>query len=291
MQHHRRSLLIAVPVVGTLWTAVFPLMWSSSFLIDCAVSTTVFGNVLVVSTGCHEPPGHFNPPVGRYRHFPLHCNESLVGLDARETSLILRFARDFQGRVEADRVIFCHAHDLSRHLPGLIWDIIDRVTRTKYFWSHDYGNLVSRTIITTKFFTDRKGVLHTWTTNHPGWIAMHFLVEFLFAETSLARCHLTQPVWRTPCCSTFFVDPKLLMRRTPQEYETILDRIHWLARHPHSALWMRTIGSSSYPTNKLRRHVVVGEVLERAWGVIFTGRGDPELHATLDQLDRTHPDG
>jgi hypothetical protein len=33
----------------------------------------------------------------------------------------------------------------------------------------------------------------------------------------------------------------------------------------------------NYPARKLRRNVVVGEVLERSWGVIFTGRGDLEM--------------
>jgi hypothetical protein len=120
---------------------------------------------------------------------------------------------------------------------------------------------------------------------------MHLLVEFLFAGTSLDGCHITHPVWRTPCCSTFFLHPKALALRTPREYNIVLERIHALARDPYSELWRRTIGKSNYPRRKLVRHVVVGEVIERAWGVIFTGLGEPELHTTIDQLDLRHPDG
>jgi hypothetical protein len=232
----------------------------------------VFGNVWVVSMGCYEPPGVFNPPTDRYRHIALMCNRSTNHIDGYEAGLLLAFARDYRERVQADKIIFIQAHDRSWHYRVPIWTTIHHLTQTQFFWTHDFGILPGHAHLTTTFKIRSDSEVFCTTVGYRSWPSLYKLIQFLFANTSLASVSFNDTVWTTPCCATFFLSPNRLSTRESHEYDQILNHLHWLTTHPDSPIWTNSRPTSSHTDNKL-----VAEVLERSWALIFTGQGRPQL--------------
>jgi hypothetical protein len=259
------------------------------------VTSTLFGNILIVSTGCKEPPGEFNPPTDRYRWKRLLCDNVTNELDARETGQILRFARDYRGKITEDRIIFTHAHERSHYTLG-IWKHIERAIRTKYFWDHDYGNLVVQSLLSVRFVTSPNGEIWANKGGDSFWVNMTDIVDFLFANTSLDHIYLKEPEWKSACCSTFFLDPKNLLIRTAKEYDLILRRVQYLAVRPYCSFWKpRAACNSTFP--KLYgqglpwniHSYLLGQVFEQSWSIIFTGRGRHLFNMTFDKPDPWQP--
>jgi hypothetical protein len=203
----------------------------------------------------------------------MKCDPNVTKIDGREAGMILRFARDYRGKIPAniDKLIFIHAHDRStRHYHQIIWKTIRSVIRTSYFRTHDFGTLVSL-FLWTRFSRQDDGHVLAVGRYVAGWNLYPFL-SYIFANTSMADGLAVQRTWHLPCCSTFFMSPQTLLRRTSEEYNTILDRIHWLATHNDAPVWR---------TGRLRRQVpfkgdyFLSCLLERSWAFIFTGRADP----------------
>jgi hypothetical protein len=202
-------------------------------------------------------------------------------MDAREIGPMLRFMRDYRGKHEVERIIFCHEHERSWHYPISIWKIISRVIKTRFFWTSDFGNVVSGTYITTSFNRDRTGEICTVTTGVGSWIRMSVIVEFLFENTSISRESFKHPIWKTPCCSTFFIDPEILLKRTREEYDSILDRIHWLASHPEAGIWQEATNHTRFSAKDIAHNAMVGWVVERSWTMLLTGKAEAEMNISL----------
>jgi hypothetical protein len=196
--------------------------------------------------------------------------------------MLLRFARDYRGQISADRLIFVHGHDRSRHYAKEIWGSIDRLIRTDFFWTHDFGGVVGHSIITTSFRPRVPGPgIATGTSKRGRWVNMDGLVEFLFKGTSLSNATVNQPDWRTPCCATMWMSPKLLLTRTSEEYDLILKRMHWLGRNHSLEMWDDLIRYTRETRERLNHNYVMGEILERSWTMIFTGKGEPLLDPAI----------
>jgi hypothetical protein len=221
----------------------------------------------------------------------LHCHNVTNELDGRETGPMLRFARDYRGKITADRIIFLHAHE-GNHYPNPVWREIARLVRTDYFWGNDYGNLVVHPIIGISFQKQPNGEVWASKGGDSFWVNATDMVNFLFANTSLDHIYLREPVWQVPCCSTFFLNPKLLLTRTAAEYDLILHRVQALARKGYCAMWK---GHSACETEKAKNYghtylpypgnihsYIIGELFERSWSIIFTGRGRHEFNTSLN---------
>jgi len=256
-----------------------------------------FSNIMIVAIGCREPPGVFNPPTDRYQIVMQRCDNVTWDFEARESGPILRFARDYAGKVEADKIIVIHAHDTSIHYPFSIWKQIDRLIRTRYFWTHDFGNVVGippNEVVSMRFERDG-GEVHADKGGDTPWVNATDMVDFLFAGTSLDHAYVKEPLWVAPQGSTFFMSPKLLMTRTRNEWDLILKRTQMLTTRPYCKWWDRnpcrseqakTYGQG-YPHNI--NSYVLGELFERAWGMIFTGNGSLEYNNTLSDPDPWNP--
>jgi hypothetical protein len=239
------------------------------------LSLRIFGNILVVSMGCNEPHGTFNPPTNRYRHIALQCNRSTNHMDGYEVGLILAFARDHRGKVEAERIVFIQAHDRSWHYRTSIWDSIRQLTQTRYFWALDFGILPGHPVISTSCKKEQSSEMHCQTSGYRSWPGMHKVIEFLFANTSLATVSSRKVVFRSPCCATFFLSPSRLEMRKSEEYDQILTNLHWLTTHPGSSIW-----NGSRPVRPVQPHSdnkLVAELLERTWAFVFTGQDHPQV--------------
>jgi len=192
---------------------------------------------------------------------------------------MLRFIRDHRDAISADRVIFIHEHTRSRHYRAPIWQIIDRAIRTPYFWTHDFGNIVVCDTITTKFRSLPDGSPdRSVSTGRGTWIRLDPIINYLFADTSLQNATAQHRQWRTPCCSTFFLHPKLLRQRTEAEYDIMVRRLHWLVQNPTAPVWQAAFSGQRARSN---HNYIMSEILERSWTMILAGVPNPELDMTI----------
>jgi hypothetical protein len=73
-----------------------------------------YPNILVVTAGCHESRGRFNPPAGLYDMIHMKCNEATNHIDALEAGILLRFAYKYYDQVTMTKL------SSSKHMTRLV---------------------------------------------------------------------------------------------------------------------------------------------------------------------------
>jgi hypothetical protein len=109
------------------------------------------------------------------------------------------------------------------------------------------------------------------------WMNMTDMAYYLFRNTSFMNVPWTH--WNTPCCSTFFMDSDLILEHPREEYVMMLERVQTMVRLGYCRLFdRRTCRDNASLIEDSPRHwnFVVGGLLERAWGPMFTRRDNQE---------------
>jgi hypothetical protein len=240
-------------------------------------------SIVVVTIGCKEPPGAFHPPTDRYSIIQLRCDPATNDRDGHEAGPMIRFFGDYWGRFRRTKLIFAHAHDRSYHYPGgTIWDYIDRLVQTEYFRTHEFGNVIGGGSFLGVAF--RKSGNTTWAQmdSDTWWMNMTDYALFLFRNTSFMGVPWTE--WHMPCCSTFFMDSELIMRHPQWEYRILMERIRTMVSVGYCNLFNRSAcrdyGEKIIIPTQAHFSFIVGGVLERAWGPMFTGKSNQEWNYT-----------
>jgi hypothetical protein len=218
-----------------------------------------------------EEPGTFNPPTDRYSFMHLQCNPATNDVDARETGQILSFIISSYGQLQQKKLIFCHAHDNSWHLgERSIWFHIDHLVRTDYFWESSFGN-VMRCYITDIFFRPNDEGLRCQMDEDTWWMNMTDIAYFLFAGTTFMNVPWTS--WASPCCSTFFMNSDLILKHPKEDYVILLKRLRTAVKLGYCRLFQRRscVDNATFIEDSPNHwNFVMGGVLERAWGPMFT---------------------
>jgi hypothetical protein len=227
-------------------------------------------NVVIVTTGCQEEAGTYNPPRDRYTVLDLRCDPATNDVDAREAGQILRFFRDYYGKFAQKKLIFCHAHDTSWHVEGKsIWEHIDDLVHTDYFWEGCFGNVMDSWMLGVSF--ERVGnEVRCQMDGDTWWMNMTDFASYLFEGTSFMSIPWTH--WNTPCCSTFFMDSDLIMLHPREEYRILLERVRIMTRLGYCRMFnRRSCIDNALVIEESPRHwnFVVGGVLERMWAPMF----------------------
>jgi hypothetical protein len=105
--------------------------------------------------------------------------------------------------------------------------------------------------------------------------------RYLFNGTSFADLPWTN--WTMPCCSTFFMNSDLILRHPREDYITLLNRMHTMATFGYCKMFQRRAcidNASAISGTPDHWNYIVGCVLERAWGPMFTGLPDQEWNMT-----------
>jgi hypothetical protein len=172
-------------------------------------------------------------------------------------------------------LIFIHAHDRSSHYPGgTIWDHIEALVKTDYFRTRDFGNVINSVLFLGLGFFPRDG--YPWAQMDEWPINMTDYAYFLFRNTSFMNMPWTE--WHMPCCSTFFMNSDLIRKHPQWEYRTVMDRVRTTIRVEYCDLFNRSTCASN--PSQSERKFILGGLLERAWGAMFTGRSDQEWNMT-----------
>jgi hypothetical protein len=236
--------------------------------------------VVVVAIGCHEPPGAFHPPTCPYELIQLRCDPVTNDVDARETGVMLRFFRDYYDKLWDKKLIFIHAHDTSTtHIEfHTIWGYIDRVVQTDYFWTHSFGNVLCCHFLGLAFRpvgNEIHATVDAWYINYTDW------AYFLFQNTSFI--HFSWPEWHSPCRSTFFTDCELILRHPREEYGILLDRLRTIVKLGYGEMFNRRAcieNASEIYHDVETQNFFACQLLERAWGPMFTGNWRYEINWT-----------
>jgi hypothetical protein len=141
---------------------------------------------------------------------------------------MLRFFAETYGRLSATKIIFTHAHDNAYHLDGVtIWDYIDRLVRTEYFRRSPFGNVLYGRFVGVTFRNVsgyRYGVLDG---GRP-WFNVTDMANYFFENTSFAIA--TSMDWYMTCCSTFFMEPSLILNHPRDDYLKVLAKVQTFAK-------------------------------------------------------------
>jgi hypothetical protein len=81
----------------------------------------------------------------------------------------------------------------------------------------------------------------------------------------------------------FFIYPKILLKRTREVHDSILDRVHWLAKHPEAGIWQEATNHTGFSARDIPHNTMVGWVVERSWTMLLTGKGEAEMNISLDR--------
>jgi hypothetical protein len=232
------------------------------------ISTVKYPDVLVVVSGCHEPPDSLNPPAGLYRVVRVYCNESTNNIDARESGIMLRFVIEHYWKIRERKVFFIHNHDKAWHVPrGSVWEDIAQAVNAPTFWTNDFGLLAN--------------VLN----NHfpPGvpearWIRYGGVIPWLFQGTSMTEW--LGKSWDMPCCATFWLNSELMWQRPKRDYVRLLANINTLAKAGFCAVFNWTVcNEPNFQQNHRGEgassdNYVLGQVMEVVWGVLLANRSN-----------------
>jgi hypothetical protein len=166
------------------------------------------------------------------------------------------------------------------------------MVRTRYFWRHEYGNIVTRRL-RIEFRQQTGGTWYGPRGDDPHWINTSDMIDYLWAGTSLEGIYRTVSTWVVPCCSTFFINGECLLTRTSEEYQTMLTRLQNLSTTDYCSRWRRGTcehpQAKAYPKTPDVNTFVLGGLFERAWSVIFTGRGNHTLWKGKEPRDSLGP--
>jgi hypothetical protein len=242
-----------------------------SYSADCPKIRFQRPEILIVAVACKEKRGVYNPPIHRYNILTIRCTSTTNQIDGRETGIMLRFFAETYGKLSATKIIFTHAHDTSPHFRGMnIWDGIDRIVRTSYFRAMPFGNVLDSWHACARFRYE-KG--YKFAMVHPAepWFNVTDIANYFFANTSFVN--MTSQDWDMACCSTFFMDPQLILKHPRQDYLTVLSRIQNFSRVGYWNMFRRSPHGLPPRATQISANYLAGEVLERAWGMMFTGRG------------------
>jgi hypothetical protein len=228
-----------------------------------------YPQILIVSTGCLEARGKFNPPPRLYHMVHLKCNLSTNHIDAREVGQLLRFAYQYYDLISEKKIIVIHAHDRSGHYRGNIWDEIQHLVSTDYFWKEDFGVIIRRPtpVLFTKFNTSGP-VLNSISYPFQVYPDVGRVMQFCFRRTSIENYSFNE-TWEVPRSSTFFMNSILLKTRKRDDYKIMLQNVNDLVTEGICELlqWVKC------PIPRWFYNAAVGYVWERAWAFIFTNKG------------------
>jgi hypothetical protein len=272
------SVVISFPRLNIVYYRRIPI--PSLSIGHIAVQYRDLSKVVVVAVGCQERPGEFNPPIRPYEIIQIRCDPITNDVDARETGVMLRFFRDYYDKFLGKKLIFTHAHDTSfTHIRyHTIWEFIDIAVQTDYFWSHSFGNVVCCNFLHLEFRrvgNEIHATANSWYTNFTDW------AYFLFQNTSFMD--LSWSEWHSPCCSTFFIDSELIRKHPREEYGILLDRLRTIVSLGYCGMFNRracTENSSQILRHAGARNYHAGQLLERAWGPMFTGSQTYAINGT-----------
>jgi hypothetical protein len=197
-------------------------------------------------------------------------------MDAREGGTILRYIIDNYGSIDADKLIFIHAHEVSYHYSRMtIWDHISKLANSSYFWTHNFGSVVNFLTLPTRF-ESRNGGQWAYIDNITTWVNMADVVDYLFAGTSMAA--YPRDYWEVCCCSTFFVDTNTLWQRPKSDYKRLLKNVNRLAVAGLCPTFNWSVCHEPDFEGRWRRNpergdnYIIGIILEKTWGVTLANR-------------------
>jgi hypothetical protein len=236
--------------------------------------STLRNNILVVSVGCNEPPGTFNPPAGKWDFMHLRCNPVTNHVDGREAGVMLRFFYDYYGMFDpSTKIIFIHAHDRSKHIKRTtIWRHLNRLVTTNYFKERSFGEAALKGHRVWLFFRPFGSEIHAALPHFSKSVNITDWTDFLFSGTSFTPPGTMRLL--CPCCSTFFMNAGLITEHPREEYRLLLDRTRKIVREGHCGMFDRAFCRSGVKVLNDKHeswNYVASEVFERVWALMFTG--------------------
>jgi hypothetical protein len=121
----------------------------------------------------------------------------------------------------AARYVFAHDHFFSWHYQSGFWNALRHVMGTSYWRRHKYGGIF-------------KGYWKIGQTGPWGGIGEKKWVDPLYKIFYAGTSMPAEPVWNNsfPCCSTFFIDEKLIRNRRKDEYIRIRQQMRaWVRKN------------------------------------------------------------
>jgi hypothetical protein len=227
----------------------------------------------LVTVGCREPPGTYNPPIGEYNIIEVHCRNEINDIDGREVGPMLRFLADTYGKLNFRKIVFAHAHDKGNHLPGgkTLWYFLNRYQNSEYFRTRRLGQIIPVFRLTTEFRRINGYIYSEIQYAKKPWLNMTDLVQFFFQNTSFMNMKLDR--WDTPCCATFFLDTKLILDHPREDYLKILERVNQFVPLGYCRLFGESRCREEPAAFKLSQkdwNYIAAEVMERSWIAMFS---------------------
>lgn len=153
--------------------------------------------------------------------YNVKCNPQTDISLCKETLLLLDYIIEFHNRFPAKKIIFIHGHDTSWHYRRSVTSLINSAVKTEKFKKNDYGGLYRTGWHHQSFFLrkDKDG---------PEYFKMY---NEIYANTSVFK-YLNGYKISYPCCSTFYIDSKLINDNPLSLYKTVRDRIaRWVEKN------------------------------------------------------------
>jgi hypothetical protein len=251
------------------------------------------GNILIVTTSCYETHDNYHPPRDRYHFVELSCTRDPLHPDVevdegQEVGQLLQFFIDSYGTLGHKKLIFTHNHDKCWHIgERTIWEHIDHLVKTDYFWTQPFGNIFRSYIIEVFFEPRPNNETFCQMDDDTWWMNMTDFAYFLFDNTSFMAMPWTN--WNTPCCDMFFMDASLIVQHPREEYVLLRERLKTIARRGYCDMFDRQScrDNASFIENTPRkRNFVAAGVFERAWGPMFTGKANQVWNLTATGTGR-----
>ena len=180
---------------------------------------------------------------GPSRELPCSLDTNL--LDCREGVPMLNFMIETYDHPLAERYVFLHGHENAWHYKPGIFQQMEQLMQTDYFWNEEFGGLYKR------FYTVGPQWFEKW-----AWP----IYAYVFANTTMGPDTANKRPEKNhhPCCASFFTKTSLLHKRPKSDYIRIRDRLRdWSRLHPH---WRR--GAAHY----------CGTVMEWSWHLLLANK-------------------
>lgn len=148
----------------------------------------------------------------------LQCDPRTKRIDCKEAVPLLNFLIDTYDAPLAKRYVFAHGHDFSWHYRVRFFDALNIILKSEYYKTRNFGGIYGL------FFHNR-----SCGPGEEGWA--DDLYRWIYKGTSMPEDPIMYNNLR-PCCSTFWLDSKLIHTRQKWEYVLIRDRLRqWSTEH------------------------------------------------------------
>lgn len=194
-------------------------MWPSAYINPLYISQENVNRnnlpeVLLVYISCGN--SKFSTYKTIYPLHPLKCNQETNWRDACEGGLMLDFFTEVYDKPLAKKYIFVHNHDTSYHYQIDIWERLNYINKTDYFWKRDYGGLYCQFITFRNECGTREGDLF--------WYNKFKAIEDYIIEKRImnkSMQYYLENEGEFPASSTFFVTQELIRRNPIELYQNI----------------------------------------------------------------------